>query len=344
MEYKMSASCTVGHSNIEHNQNKKNRKAEQHIDNNRIDDNIILKKCENVEEEFNKIFEDDVAEYNSKQKRKDRQIKSYYQKVKNDKQIKAPYREIVLQIGNREDAKDPMKKEKMINCLQDFYRIFETRYPNLKVLSAVIHLDEATPHLHLSFVPVAENNKNGLKHKVNFEKSLEQMGFEPEYSKINKKEKEKPLVFNGFRNDCMRTLEDIMSNNQIQRRIMNNTKKHIEPAKYREKMAIEDLKKDPQIKNKAVEELSEDFKNFANEISKENNQLKEENEQLKQENNGLQWYESAYKKLQNIFAKIFKRDKNNETIEEIVTSNDYFLEDFKNEINKQSQNAEEDER
>lgn len=253
---KISCSCTWGDGNINHNFNKKSRSRQEHIDKTRIDDNIILKEIseKTIEQEFNKIFAEDVKEYNEKQKRNDRKIISYYQKVKNDKKIRAPFREVIYQVGNKDNSKDPEIREKMINVLIKFYDEFESNYPRLKIIGGAIHLDEACPHLHLDVVPYAEGNKKGMKHKVSFEKAIEQMGFVPEQSEVNKDEKA-PLIFNGFRNHSMRLLEELLNGVGMQRDIMHNTEKHLSVKQFKEKMAIEDLKKSPEIQEKALNEI-----------------------------------------------------------------------------------------
>ena len=48
----------------------------------------------------------------------------------------------------------------------EYMKNFEKRNPNLIVFNAVMHLDEATPHLHISFVPVAHNQKRGLETRI----------------------------------------------------------------------------------------------------------------------------------------------------------------------------------
>ncbi len=172
----------------------------------------------------------------------------------------------------------------MIKTLTKFYEEFENTYPRLKVVGAVIHLDEATPHLHIDIIPYAEGGKKGLKHKVSFEKAIEQMGFTPEESLVNK-EKKNPLIFNGFRNHSMRLLEDLMNNENMERDIKNNTEKHLEIKAFKEKMAIEDLKKSPEIIEKAKneildkmgdkEELEEDIKFLENKKEKIEQEIEE---------------------------------------------------------------------
>ena len=179
----------------------------------------------------------------------------------NDKKITAPFREVIYQVGNKEDAKNPILKEKMIRTLKRFYEQFEEHYPRLKVIGAVIHLDEATPHLHLDVVPYAEGGKKGLKHKVSFEKAIEQMGFNPEESLVNK-EKKNPLIFNGFRNHSVKLLEDLLNGEELIRDIKNNTEKHLEVKAFKEKrQAIEELKKSPAIIEAALDETLEKMNN-----------------------------------------------------------------------------------
>ena len=48
-------------------------------------------------------FDKALKENNAKQKRKDRQIKSYYDKISRSKQEKLFY-EVIVQIGNRDDT------------------------------------------------------------------------------------------------------------------------------------------------------------------------------------------------------------------------------------------------
>lgn len=335
---KISCSCTWGRGNINHNFNKYSRSRQDHIDKTKTNDNIVLREVSNktVEEKFNKIFEEDIQEYNSKQKRKDRRIDNYYQKCLSDKKIKAPFREVIYQVGNKEDAKDPEKLEKMKNSLKRFYEEFEKNYPNLKVIGAVIHLDEATPHLHMDIVPYAENSKNGLKHKVSFEKAIEQMGFEPEESQVNKKAK-KPLIFNGFRNHSMKLLENILNEEGMERDIKHNTKKHLEPAEYREKMAIEDLKKSPAFQEKVVENIlkempqTEKENNIIKEQNKAIDMLYKENEELKKE---LKWYQRVYEKFTKTIASLFFHSKTEEEAVQIEKTFNTEFEDDKDKVLK----------
>lgn len=57
---------------------------------------------------------------------------------------------------------------------------FEERNQNLKLIGAYIHMDEASPHLHLDYVPVATGYSRGLEKRNSLDKAMKQMGFQPE--------------------------------------------------------------------------------------------------------------------------------------------------------------------
>lgn len=56
-------------------------------------------------------------------------------------------------------------------------KTFQERNPNLYVFSAHLHMDEATSHLHIDFVPFTAGNKRGLETRVSLKKALEAQGF-----------------------------------------------------------------------------------------------------------------------------------------------------------------------
>ena len=61
--------------------------------------------------------------------------------------------------------------------LDEYYRGFQERNPNLKVFSAHLHMDEATPHLHIDFVPFTTGSKRGVETRVSLKMALEALGF-----------------------------------------------------------------------------------------------------------------------------------------------------------------------
>ena len=45
------------------------------------------------------------------------------------------------------------------------------------MFSAHLHMDEATPHLHIDFIPFTTGSKRGFETRVSLKKALEALGF-----------------------------------------------------------------------------------------------------------------------------------------------------------------------
>ncbi len=123
---------------------------------------------------YQEIFGSAVDEYNQKQKRSDRKIRSYLDSVRKDSRKKECY-EIIFQVGNQEQNLGEKSKE----ILQKFYTDFQQRNPQLKVIGAYYHADEfgKCPHVHLDYIPVATGLKKGLSVQNSLTKALEMQGF-----------------------------------------------------------------------------------------------------------------------------------------------------------------------
>ena len=145
----------------------------------RIPDNITYKK-QNIREFYSELFGEALAEYNSRMKRRDRIIPNYYEHIRKGKQEKT-FEEIVVQFGDINDCSVGSENGELAKQMLDEYmRGFEARNPNLKVFNAVMHLDEATPHLHIDFVPITHTGSRGLSTRVSMSGALREMGFAPE--------------------------------------------------------------------------------------------------------------------------------------------------------------------
>lgn len=149
------------------------------VDADRTKDNITLVN-EDLKQVYHKLFDDSLKKYNAKQKRKDRQIKNYYDKISRSKQEKLFY-EIIVQIGNREDTGVGSDAADIaVKVLTDYVELFRQRNPQLYVFGAYIHMDEETPHVHIDFVPFSIDNKRGLETKNSLKGALASRGFESE--------------------------------------------------------------------------------------------------------------------------------------------------------------------
>lgn len=102
-----------------------------------------------------------------------------------------------MQIGNKDDMAAISEDGRIgAKVLDEYMADFQNRNPNLHVFSAHLHMDEATPHLHIDFVPFTTGSKRGLDTRVSLKKALEAQGFsggtrgDTEWSQWVKSEKE----------------------------------------------------------------------------------------------------------------------------------------------------------
>lgn len=132
---------------------------------------------ESIKKVYHELFDEALARYNAKQTRADRKIENYYEKIRSSKQEK-PFHELILQIGDKENMGAESENGQLARqVLDEYYRGFQERNPQLRVFSAHLHLDEATPHLHIDFVPFTTGSKRGLDTRVSLKQALAAQGF-----------------------------------------------------------------------------------------------------------------------------------------------------------------------
>ena len=132
---------------------------------------------EDIRTVYHELFDDALARYNEKQTRKDRVIDDYYEKIRTGKQEKL-FEELIIQIGNKDDMSASSENRQLARQMLDEYmQSFQQRNPTLRVFSAHLHMDEATPHLHIDFIPFTTGSKRGLETRVSLKKALEALGF-----------------------------------------------------------------------------------------------------------------------------------------------------------------------
>ena len=132
---------------------------------------------QDIREVYHELFDGALERYNAKQTRKDRKIEDYYEKIRSGKQEK-PFHEIILQIGNKDDMGAKTAEGQMAaKILDEYMKGFQERNPTLRVFSAHLHMDEATPHLHIDFVPYITGSKRGLDTRVSLKQALSALGF-----------------------------------------------------------------------------------------------------------------------------------------------------------------------
>ena len=170
---KRTISAMVGQGSVNHNSRKFHAK---NTDPERSHLNITYCQ-ENIKAVYHELFDEALERYNAKQTRADRRIEDYYEKIRSGKQEK-PFHEIILQVGNKDDMSADSDEGRLAAAVLDEYiRAFQERNPNLRVFSAHLHMDEATPHLHIDFVPFTTGSKRGLDTRVSLKQALAAQGF-----------------------------------------------------------------------------------------------------------------------------------------------------------------------
>ena len=170
---KRTISAEVGKGSVNHNSRK--FKA-ANVDPERT--HLNVEYCnEPIKQVYHKLFDEALERYNKKQTRSDRRIENYYEKIRTGKQEK-PFHELIIQIGNRDDTGSGTEiGEQAKAALDEYFQGFRERNPNLYVFSAHLHMDEATPHIHIDFVPFTTGSKRGLDTRVSLKQALAAQGF-----------------------------------------------------------------------------------------------------------------------------------------------------------------------
>jgi hypothetical protein len=251
-------SAMVGDGSVNHNSRK--FKA-ANVDGERTHLNVDY--CnENIKKVYHKLFDEALKKYNDKQTRSDRKIKNYYDKICNSKQEK-PFHEIILQIGNKEDMGAESENGQLAKqVLDEYFRGFQERNPQLRVFSAHLHMDEATPHIHIDFVPFTTGSKRGLETRVSLKQALAAQGFkggtrsDTEWNQWVQSEKEQ--------------LADVMERYGIEWEHKGTHEKHLSVLEYKKQEREKEIE---QLDNQLAEKKDE-FVSVQNRIQNYDNGTK----------------------------------------------------------------------
>ena len=170
---KRTISAMVGKGSVTHNSR---AFTAENVDSDRTHLNIDY--CnEPIKKVYHEMFDEALKQYNDKQKRKDRIIPDYYKHIESGKQEKL-FHEIIFQVGNKDDMSAMGEHAELARTILDeYYRGFQERNPYLRVFSAHLHMDDATPHIHIDFVPFTTGSKRGLETRVSLKQALANQGF-----------------------------------------------------------------------------------------------------------------------------------------------------------------------
>ena len=163
----------TGRGSIRHN----NREfTAANVDRERSAQNVVFVN-ENLKQVYHELFDEALETYNAGKKKTRDKIPDYYKHIQQSKQEKL-FHEAIFQIGNLNDCGCGSEGgQRAAEVLTEFAKTFQARNPHLRVFNMVLHIDEATPHLHVDFVPVATEQTRGLSTRVSMKQALKQQGF-----------------------------------------------------------------------------------------------------------------------------------------------------------------------
>lgn len=249
MKMKRTISVMTGAGSLNHNDRKFTA---QNVDKERTENNITY--CnENIRNVYHKLFDEAVKKYNAKQTRKDRIIKNYYKKISQESKQEKPFEEIIIQIGDKDNMGVKTENGQLAKEILDKYmKGFQERNPNLYVFSAHLHMDEATPHLHIDFVPFTTGSKRGLETRVSLKKALESQGF----TGGSRSDTE----LNQWRNSEKDALASVMLEYGIEREDKGTHEKHKSVSEFKRDKLIEEV----EMLEDKKQELESDISKYKN--------------------------------------------------------------------------------
>ena len=262
---KRTISFMTGKGSLNHNSRKFHAK---NTDPNRTHWNVEY--CnEDIKDVYHELFDEALKRYNDKQTRKDRKIDDYYEKIRSGKQEKL-FHEVIIQIGDKDNmGSETMEGQLAAKILDEYMKRFQERNPTLRIFAAHLHLDEATPHLHIDFIPYVTGSKRGLDTRVSLKQALSSLGFkggsrsETELNQWVQSEKEK--------------LAMVMRENEIEWDQKGTHEPHLSVLDYKKKVREQEVEELTEHKNLLEHDLH-DISECVNEIQKEKEQVEKERE------------------------------------------------------------------
>ncbi|QDZ77203.1 plasmid recombination protein [Bacillus cereus] len=270
MSMSVSLKKATNKTNIKHNNRvmkEKEKERNSHINQSRSHENKYLVQ-KDIKELYQEEFGEVLEKYNIKQKRNDRKIDDYYKHIQSSKKTSLQ-QEMIVQVGDMKDFNYRADYEKANEILLEWFKDFEKRNPNLKVYNAVIHNDEASPHMHLNFVPVASGYKRGLEKQVSFDRAIMQQDVTLD----------KTRPFDDWREKEVRSLEKILQEHGIERKLVG-TNEYKDVNEYKEK---KDLEREIQWLEKEMAKKKDELVKVSEHVPKKKMNLRSKKKEIKTE-------------------------------------------------------------
>ena len=249
----------------------------KNVDKERSRDNVEFCHSD-IKEVYHNLFDEALERYNAKQKRSDRKIDDYYEKIRRGKQEKLFY-EVIFQIGNKDDMNVHSNEGQLAKeILSKFMEQFQKRNPNLFVFSSHLHMDEQTPHIHIDFVPFIRNSKRGLDTRVSLKGALSEQGFKGGARGMTE--------WNEWIEAEKQELSKVMGRHGVQWKQLGTHNKHLSVLDFEKQERQKEVAELEQTISGSKEELS-DILHRQIEAGRETEQIRKEGEAIRQELNKM---------------------------------------------------------
>ena len=245
----------------------------KNVDKERSRDNVEFCHSD-IKEVYHNLFDEALERYNAKQKRSDRKIDDYYEKIRRGKQEKLFY-EVIFQIGNKDDMNVQSKEGQLAkDILCEFMEQFQKRNPNLYVFSSHLHMDEQTPHIHIDFVPFIRNSKRGLDTRVSLKGALAEQGYKGGTRGMTE--------WNQWIEAEKQELSKVMERYDVQWKQLGTHNKHLSVLDFEKQERQKEVAELEQTISGSKEELS-DILHQQIVVGRETEQMRKEGEAIRQE-------------------------------------------------------------
>ena len=275
---------------------------------------------EPLKDAYEKCFGQALRDYNVAQKRKDRQKDDYLKEIENSGNKEKAFYENIVQIGKKTDT--PVADENgvmteeakaAIEVLDRYAKTFQERNPNLYLFNCVMHLDEATPHLHIDYIPVAHGYKNGMKTRNSLTKAFQQMGFAKAVSR-----KQNETV--AWQEREREYLTELCREQGIEIEVLGVQRDNLSLSEYKAVMReVEELEQQAVVLDKRNEDLEQQNDDLAQKTAELRGQVQE----MEVQNNEL------VLQAQKLTEQIEEAEKKEKAVKEVLAKHDLRAETFK---------------
>lgn len=168
---------------------------------------------------------------------------------------------------------------------REAYNFMENRYGKDNVVSAYVHLDETSPHMHFCFVPVIFDKKK-QKYKVNAKQCINKVELKqvhPEMQEyLENKLQTKVNILNGATAEGNKTIDQLKKEEKIKQKVISELIKN--PTEEIKKSVIEQITEEQKenIIEEEIENIKEELKKDPDFIQICQNRAMSENEELEE--------------------------------------------------------------